>query len=97
MRSLATLSMTTKKGHTSTWHFVQCVDGWYAFGGCHRPLVKRFDSVQELRALYRKYISYGYTVDGTADHALTRTVLIADPWESQLPLNMQLQLDALAA
>jgi len=60
MRTLATLSMTTKRGLTSTWHFVQAVDGYYAFGGCHVPLVKRFTSVEELRDLYRSYIGYGY-------------------------------------
>ena len=61
MRSLATLSMTTKLGHISTWHFCQAPEGFYAFGGCHRPLVKRFGSIKELRDLYRSYISYGYT------------------------------------
>jgi hypothetical protein len=61
MHSLATVSRTTKRGLTSTWHFVQCTDGWYAFGGCHRPLVKRFDTVEQLRELYDTYISYGYT------------------------------------
>ena len=29
-----------KRSHVSTWHFVQASDGFYAFGGCHRPLVK---------------------------------------------------------
>lgn len=60
MRTLGTLSRTTKKGLTSVWHFVEAPDGFYAFGGCHRPLVKRFASVDELRALYRSYIGYGY-------------------------------------
>jgi len=60
MRSIATLTRTTKRGLTSTWHFVECQDGWYAFGGCHRPLVKRFDTADELRALYRSYLGYGY-------------------------------------
>ena len=97
MRQLATLSMTTKLGHTSTWHFCQAPEGFYAFGGCHRPLVKRFDSIKELRTLYRKYLSYGYTPVGTPDEHLSKTVIIADPWQSSLPLNMQLELDALAA
>ncbi len=61
MRTLATLTRSTKLGHTSTWHFVEAVDGFYAFGGCHRPLVKRFASADELRDLYRSYIQYGYT------------------------------------
>ena len=60
MRTLATLTRTTKKGLTSTWYFVKGIDGYYAFGGCHRPLVKRFDTVKELRALYQSYLGYGY-------------------------------------
>ena len=96
MRSLATLSMVTPKGHTSTWHFVQCTSGWYAHGGCHRPLVKKFNSVKELRALYRNYLSYGFKPVGEPDPAFVRTMNIADPWESELPVDMQVELEALA-
>ena len=60
MRSLSSLEMTTSRGHHSVWHFAECADGFYAFGGCHRPLVKRFDSLDQLRSLYRSYIGYGY-------------------------------------
>ena len=60
MRNLATLSMTTKLGRTSVWYFVEANDGYYAFGGCHRPLVKRFDTIEDLRALYQSYLGYGY-------------------------------------
>ena len=97
MRPLATLSMTTKLGHSSTWHFAQCSDGFYAFGGCHRAIVKRFTSVKQLRTLYRKYLGYGYTPQGTPDAAFARTMVIADPWKSELPVRMQLELEALAA
>ena len=90
MRSLATLTRTTKRGLTSTWYFVQAADGFYAFGGCHKPLVKRFDSVDELRALYTNYVSYGYEL-------VRQSSIISDPWESKLPVDMQLQLDLLAA
>ena len=76
MKSLSVLSMSTKRGHTSTWHFCEGADGkFYAFGGCHKPLIKRFDSIDELRVLYCKYVTYGYTAV-----------------ESQLPANMQLEL-----
>ena len=60
MRSLVSVTRTTKRGLTSTWHFVQAPDGFYAFGGCHKPLVKRFDTVEELRSLYENYLKYGY-------------------------------------
>ena len=86
--------MTTKLGHQSTWHFVQAPDAWYAFGGCHKPLVKRFDSVKELRKLYKMYLSYGYK-PSFADEAFTRTMIISDPWESTLPLDLQIELEAL--
>ena len=90
MRSLATLTRTTKRGLTSTWYFVQAADGFYAFGGCHKPLIKRFDSVDDLRALYTNYVSYGYEL-------VRSSAVISDPWESKLPVDMQLQLDLLAA
>ena len=61
MKTLATLSRFTKKGFTSTWYFVQGVDGYYAFGGCHKPIIKRFDTRDELRSMYAKYLTYGYT------------------------------------
>ena len=96
MRSLATLSMRTKLGHKSTWHFAQCSDGWYAFGGCHEPLVKRCTSAKQLRALYKKYLGYGYKPQGTPDPAFVRDFFIADPW-SDLPDGMQLELHSLAA
>ena len=60
MRTLAIISRTTKRGYTSTWHFVEGADGFYAFGGCHQPLVKRFATAEELRDLYAAYCSYGY-------------------------------------
>ena len=60
MRSLVSVTRTTKRGLTSTWHFVQAPDGFYAFGGCHKPLVKRFDTVEELRALYEFMAEKGY-------------------------------------
>jgi len=61
MDTITTIHRTTKRGLHSVWHFVECTDGYYAFGGCHVPLIKRFDTVDELRELYRSYIGYGYT------------------------------------
>jgi len=61
MQTLASLSRVTKNGLVSTWHFVQAPDAFYAFGGCHKPLVKRFDTIQELRDLYASYVKYGYS------------------------------------
>ena len=61
MQLVASLERTTKRGLHSVWHFVSAPDGFYAFGGCHRPLVKRFESIEELRSLYRNYLGYGYS------------------------------------
>ena len=60
LKPLVSLTRTTKRGLTSTWHFVQSPDGFYAFGGCHKPLVKRCATIQELRSLYENYLKYGY-------------------------------------
>ena len=92
--------MTTPKGHTSTWHFTQCTTGWYAFGGCHKPLVKKFDSIKQLRALYRNYLQYGYRPVGEPNESFVRfTPTPADPWDvpvSTLPKELQLELAALS-
>jgi len=53
--------MTTKNGHHSVWHFAKAYDGYYAFGGCHKPLTKRFKTLVELRDYYRLHLSWGYT------------------------------------
>ena len=81
MRTLATLSMTTKRGLTSIWHFVEAADGCYAFGGCHVPLVKRFASLDELRDLYRSYLGYGYAPMTTQTQlSVLPDELAADLW-----------------
>jgi len=88
MRTLATLTRTTKRGLTSIWHFVQAEDGCYAFGGCHVPLIKRFDSIDELRDLYRSYLSYGYG-------PITKQQATPTPPVSVLPADLQSDLWAL--
>jgi len=60
MQTLASLTRVTKKGLVSNWHFVKTQDGFFAFGGCHKPLIKRFDTIEQLRALYANYLGYGY-------------------------------------
>ena len=60
MQHIASVERTTPKGHHSVWHFVQANDAYYAFGGCHKALVKRFDNMQQLQSLYEMYIGYGY-------------------------------------
>ena len=61
MQTLASLSRVTKHGHNSVWHFVQTPEGYFAFGGCTKPNIKRLDTLDQLRAMYRNYVKYGYT------------------------------------
>lgn len=77
MQNFGTLTRVTKHGHTSTWHFLSINDEYWAIGGCHRPLGKRFDNVDQLRALYSQYVSYGYTpvCADAADAVLSDTQL----------------------
>jgi hypothetical protein len=42
------------------WHFVCATDGYFAFGGCHKTLIKKFSTIDDLRELYKQYIGYGY-------------------------------------
>ena len=60
MTTLATLSRTTKKGKTSTWYFVETPDGYFAFGGCDTPSIKKCDTKDALRSLYQNWVKYGY-------------------------------------
>lgn len=66
MQNFGTLSRVTKYGHTSIWHFLSINGEYWAIGGCHRPIGKRFDNVDQLRALYSQYVSYGYTPVGAS-------------------------------
>jgi len=84
MRTYGTLSRVTKHGHTSTWHFIAIGDEYWAIGGCHKPLAKRFVNIDELRSLYSQYISYGYMPLGES--------AVADTIE-QLPVIEQLSFD----
>lgn len=100
MQTLATLSKYTKTG-VSVWYFVKTPTGYSAFGGSD-PAAYEFQTLEELRALYKRWLSYGFT-DGILPAKARKTprprkiqAPIADPWESKLPLSMQLELAALA-
>ena len=51
----------TKKGFRSVWNFAEAPDGFYAFGGCHKPLIKKFANIEDMRAFYKQMIGYGYS------------------------------------
>ena len=86
MKSLAILRMTTKLGYTSTWEFCQVGD-WYIASGSTSSLKtsappKFFNDLKGLRTFYKSMLKYGF-----------RPIVDAD---SQLPVQMQLELGALA-
>ena len=60
MTTYGTLQRTTKHKHNSVWHFIAIGNEYYAIGGCHKPLIKRFDNVDALRAFYKQMVGYGY-------------------------------------
>lgn len=61
MTNFASVERTTKKGYHSVWHFVCAPDGFYAFGGCHKPLIKKFDAINDMRNFYKQMLEYGYS------------------------------------
>ena len=59
MTTLAIVSKLTKTG-LSVWRFVECEDGsYFAFGGV-KPACKQFTSIDDMRACYKNWCSYGY-------------------------------------
>jgi len=62
MNMIASLEMRTKNGKHSVWNFFESADGFfYAVGGCHRPLVKKFETRKQLDALIQSHRGYGYS------------------------------------
>lgn len=59
--NMTSIERTTKKGLHSVWHFVQAPDACYAFGGCHKPLIKKFAAIEDMRAFYKQMLGYGYS------------------------------------
>lgn len=92
MQILASLRRRTKSG-ISVWHF--CADKetgqCYAVGGDDLKVIPATDR-KHLRAIYSNFQRYGYATKLPA-----KKQWISDPWESQLPANMQMELEALPA
>lgn len=92
MQILATLRSRTKTG-VSVWHF--CVDKeagrCFAIGGDDLKVIPAKDR-KHLRAIYSNFIRYGYTTKLPA-----KKQWISDPWSSDLPATMQMELEALPA
>ena len=107
MQVIASLRRRTKTG-ISVWHFCHDkeLDRYFAVGG-EKLEVKPCTSRAHMRQMYDNFRGYGYRkrLPSVGDklraiNARKKQKLmgpIADPWTSTLPLDVQLELDALAA
>ena len=95
MQVLASLRKRTKTG-ISTWTFI--VDNemklCYAVGGEDLKVIRATDR-KHLRQIYTKFQSYGYTRKLSAPPK--KEQYISDPWSSELPAKMQMELEQLSA
>lgn len=96
MQTLAILSKSTKQG-VSVWRFVQTDDNqFFAFGGC-KPACKAFASITELRSYYKAlFTKYGYEAGLVPVQPSKKAMFLSDPWSTQLPMHLQLELEELA-
>ena len=97
MQTLAILSKSTKQG-ISVWRFVQTDDNqFFAFGGC-KPACKAFASITELRSYYKAlFTKYRYEPGLIPVQPAKKQVFLSDPWSTQLPIDLQEELEALSA
>ena len=59
---MTSVERKTPRGHRSVWNFVEAPDAFYAFGGCHKALVRRFDNRKDFDSFYTDLIGYGYRI-----------------------------------
>ena len=97
MQLLSSLRRRTRTG-VSVWHF--CYDKetnrYFAVGGQDLE-VKSATSRKHLRQMHDNFKRYGYRKELPAIKEKRTKSVISDPWASELPLDLQLQLDAIAA
>jgi len=95
MKVLASLRKQTKSG-VSTWTFIHDAEMkvFYAVGGENLKLIPA-NSKDHLNEIYKSFVGYGYTRKLCDAPAPNKQVAIADPWQSQLPVGLQLELAAL--
>ncbi len=97
MQVLASLRRRTKHG-VSVWHFCydQETDRYFAVGGDNLE-AKPAASRKALRAMHDNFKRYGYRKELPVIQSKKAMPLISDPWDSLLPVDLQCQLDAVAA
>ena len=100
MQTIATISKQTKQG-LSVFNFVKTdEDQLWMFGGIKAKAIQ-FKSVAQMNLAIRTWTkSYGFTF-GVTKHEpkakATKKQFIDDPWSSELPAGMQMELEALTA
>lgn len=94
MQVLASLRKRTQRG-VSTWTFIHDAEmkKFYAVGGEDLKLIPA-DDRKHLREIFNSFVRYGYTRKLAP---LKKQQFIDDPWSSELPASMQMELEALSA
>ena len=90
MQTLASLRKRTKSG-VSVWHFCRVAetDQYFAVGGEDMKVTACSDR-KHLREVFENFKKYGYRTE-----LPRKKQYINDPWESSLPAEMQMALEAL--
>ena len=93
MQVLSELKKYTKTG-ISVWSFIRIeqTDSYMAIGGDDCKVIRANDR-RHLRQIFENFKRYGYKTELPAK----KPMFINDPWESQLPVGFQLELEALSA
>lgn len=91
MKILSSLRRRTKSG-ISVWHFCHVAETgqYFAVGGDDLKTILA-DDVMHLRQVFNNFKRYGYRTE-----LPTKKQFINDPWASEMPASMQMQLEALA-
>ena len=92
MQTLATLSKSTKQG-LSTFYFVETEDNSYAMFGGIKPRCIAFDTIEDLRKAYVTWCNYGFLPNSLKSKPKS---YISNPWESNLPVHLQHELEELS-
>jgi len=97
MQVLSSLRKRTKTG-VSTWTFIHDreMKVFYAVGGEDLKVIPANDR-EHLRSIYNNFVSYGYTRKLPVEKSVDKQLFIDDPWSSELPAKLQMQLEALSA
>lgn len=93
MQIIGTLRKMTKQG-LSVWNFCYNPETkvHFAVGGCDLKAI-RADDREHLRQIYENFIGYGYATKLPT----SKKMWISDPWSSDLPSELQHELEMLSA